>query len=53
MPFFRKVKSRFSHDAAHMSLSLGGAKMGDNWEKTPDHLQAELELSHMFPFVFA
>ena len=31
------------------SLLLGGAKMGDPQEKTPDHQQAELGLSHMFP----
>ena len=29
------------------SQSLGGAKTGDPQEKTPDHLQAELGLSHI------
>ena len=29
--------------------SLGGVKMGDPCEKTPDHPQAELDLSHMWP----
>ena len=29
------------------SQSLGGEKMGDPQEKTPNHLQAELGLSHM------
>ena len=29
------------------SQSLGGAKMGDPREKTPEHPQAELGLSHM------
>ena len=31
------------------SQSLGGAKTGDPREKTPDHPQAELGLSHMWP----
>ena len=31
------------------SQSLGGAKMGYLWEKPPDHLQAELGLSNMWP----
>lgn len=31
------------------SQSLGGAKTGDPREKPPDHPQAELGLSHMWP----
>ena len=31
------------------SQSFGGAKTGDPWEKTLDHMQAELGLSHMWP----
>ena len=31
------------------SQLLGGAKMGDPREKTPEHPQAELGLSHMWP----
>ena len=31
------------------SQSFGGAKTGDPWEKKPDHMQAELGLSHMWP----
>ena len=31
------------------SQSVGGAKMGDPWEKPPEHPQAELGLSHMWP----
>ena len=34
-----------------LSQSLGGAKMRDPWENTPDHPQAELGLSHMWPEV--
>ena len=35
----------------HFELSqlLGRAKMGDPQEKPPDHPQAELGLSHMWP----
>ena len=32
-----------------MSQSVGGAKTGDPWEKSPDHPQAELGLSQMWP----
>ena len=28
---------------------IGGAKTGDPQENSPDHLQAELGLSHMWP----
>ena len=31
------------------SQLLVGAKTEDPWEKPPDHLQAELDLSHMWP----
>ena len=31
------------------SQSLGGAKTGDPREKPPDHPQAQLGLSHMWP----
>ena len=31
-----------------LSQSVGGAKMGDPWEKTPDHPQAELSLSRIW-----
>ena len=31
------------------SQSLGGANTGDPQEKTPDHPQAEIGLSHMWP----
>ena len=30
-------------------LSWVGTKMGDVWEKPPDHPQAELGLSHIWP----
>ena len=32
-----------------LSQSFGGAKTGDLREKPPDHPQAELGLSHMWP----
>ena len=31
------------------SQSFGGEKTGDPWEKTPDHMQAELGLYYMWP----
>ena len=37
----------FTH--AEPSQSVGGAKTGESWEKPPDHPQAEVGLSHMWP----
>ena len=44
---FTACQNIFTH--FEPSLLLGGVKMGDPREKTPDHQQAELGLSHMFP----
>ena len=42
---FTAHKDYFTH--FEPSQSFGGAKTGDPREKTPDHTQAELGLSHM------
>ena len=44
---FTTRQDYFTH--FELSQSLGGAKMGDPREKTPDYPQAELGLSHMWP----
>ena len=44
---FTGCQDYFAH--FELSQSLGGAKTRDPLEKTPDHPQAELGLSHMWP----
>ena len=44
---FAARQGYFTH--FELTQSLGGAKTGDLWEKPPDHQQAELGLSHMWP----
>ena len=46
-PFLYVFFIYFTH--FEQSQSVGGAKTGDPREKTPDHPQAELGLSHMWP----
>ena len=44
---FKARQDYFTHFGFEQSQSLGGLESGDPREKTPDHPQAEISLSHV------